>query len=204
MMKQSSARSRQPSLILCLGRRHPIALMPDPIFIAGLFGKLVEKLIDFAIRHGQEARKPRTRLARDIYVLHASLVNCHHAYERYQNEHEVRSLRAWATALDSFVKTLANLQTTLQIFAPDVVEHLKGYGTHEYQLYAALSDPAASANAAAMELALLVGDRKRADTSSGSETITIDDRDFTNAVSRLGEFIRTTFTIDEIYANHDA
>jgi hypothetical protein len=118
-------------------------------------------------------------------------VNCHNAYRRYRAEPEIRSLRAWSSALDCFVKTLANLQYTLQIFAPDLVEQLKGYGTHEYELYAAAVDPAALAKAASEELALLVGEKGRA--------VTFDDRDFTNAVSRLGEFIRSTFTIDEIY-----
>jgi hypothetical protein len=163
-----------------------------------MFSALIT-LVELIEKKWSESRQPRRRLAKAITTLYASLSSCQEAYLRYRSQPNYELLRRWAMSIDALVVTLNNLDDTLEIFAPEVREELNRYVMSERRAYASIgSQPEQFAEQGLNELASLV-EGQPSQVLYNPNLAVQDDEDFSLAVKKLGEFIRTHFKIEEIY-----
>jgi hypothetical protein len=157
------------------------------------------KLVELLDKKWSESRQPRRRLAKAIAVLYSSLSACHEAYLAHRADPELGHFRRWAAALDSLVVTLASVEVTLNVFAPEVRDELVRYIDSEQRASGAYN-PDRLLELSLGEIRYAVGDQV-----SPWQTETIqqgdmdDDEDFALAVKMLGDFIRANFKLEEIY-----
>lgn len=86
-----------------------------------MWAKLIEKIE----KNWSERRQPRRRLARAIMALYASMINCQEAYLRHRNSPLSSNRIEWNLALDALISSLLDLESELQIFAPEVNKSLR-------------------------------------------------------------------------------
>ena len=125
----------------------------------------------------------KAEFARIIVLLFTSVRNCHSAYLRWKSAPTGENLQIWRQAVAALDSVLTTLSLSLHILAPDVFENVAYYMDLESTAY------------------------RRVDTSLGQLThlggYYYDDvhegTDFTDILSGLSEFIRSNFTMEEIF-----
>lgn len=126
----------------------------------------------------------RAELIRGVVRLDSSLRSCHAAYLRHEREPTDENVRDWASAIDALALALAAMRTTLQPFDPKLFESLAHYTDSEIRM-AAVTSPR-----------YLVDYHQHLfedlDLSSARS-------DFRTAIELLGSFIRSHFTMEEIF-----
>src|SRR5215831_16811546 len=85
------------------------------------------KLVELLEKKWSESRQPRRRLAKAISALYSALNTCQESYLAYRAARDLDTMRHWATAVDSLVITLARVEKTLNIFAPEIRDELMRY-----------------------------------------------------------------------------
>jgi len=117
-----------------------------------------------------------------VVLLFTAVRTCHEAYLRYSNEQSDENEEAWRTSVETLGSAAKALDITLHILAPDVYSSVTTYVGLER-----LGVPREARSEGVKFLDKFVWS---GDPSEG---------DFQVVISRLGEFIRDNFTMEEIF-----
>lgn len=163
-----------------------------------MIDQIISKLIDLTIKRWSDQQQPRAQTARAFAQLHSSLTQCHKAFTEYQNDPSPFLHRRWGLAIDSFTATLGDSDATLSIFDEQLTNGLRHYIVSERRLY---SDPESLAEISIQELVQISYEIGLPSPGTSLKKSGIDLSDFEEAGSRLAEFIRTNFSLEEIYGS---
>jgi len=131
--------------------------------------------------------------------LYSALNTCHETYLAHRVARDRDTMRCWAAALDSLVVTLASVEVTLNIFAPEVRDELTRYINSERRAAGAFTPEILLENGIG-EIRYAVGDQVAPWSPESLQLNDLDDdEDFAHAVKKLGDFIRSNFKLEEIY-----
>ena len=164
------------------------------------------KIIDLII--GWVKEKPRKDVVSKIMNLREAMKKCHEAYGHWLSDKDKGNTHrglgdpyiAWAYSLQDLASAIRDVDDVIAIFSPEAKGALYGYQMHEWHLAdaAQIRHFRRELDQSLELLSLRVlgtEETEKGETEGGIEA------DFTEAMDKLDQFIRTTFRIEEVDAS---
>lgn len=136
--------------------------------------------VDAASKQARPA--DRREIARLVVLLFTAVKTCQEAFLRDKNESSKDNHDAWRVSVRMLLSVIESLDMTLHILAPDVYASVMMYARSELES----DESGGSGETASLFINFIWGE----DAAEG---------DFEVVISRLGEFIRDNFTMEEIF-----
>jgi hypothetical protein len=129
----------------------------------------------------------RARLVRDVVRLYTTLRTCQESYLRYRSHPDDENRNEWGEAIDALMITVRALQPTLHLFDPRLFESVSMYLDSEARVYGPRNNTGYLVEHGLYVLETFEGERTQAPG------------DFSTVIDRLGNFIKSHFTMEEIF-----
>lgn len=149
------------------------------------------RLVELAAQRCKEVRRPQDEAARGLAMLYGAMLNCRAAFVRFKLHQTDRAFSGFAFSIDGLISTLHNLNPSLGLLDPKLVELLQDYALGESRT-TLLNRP--------HELVRLQIKVLRAVIDEEFAAADIDPEilgEFDDALVMLADLIRSQFTLDD-------
>ncbi len=151
------------------------------------------RLVDIMQARWRESAQPRDRLAKGALTLYGAMTNCREAFVSFKTDQTDDKYKTFVNAIDALIAVLENLNRRFTLFDTHHTAVLQDYALGESRV-AHLHAPSELARAQIKVLRAVISvefDNLNAPTEYLGE--------FDDALSRLGDFIRDNYTLDELF-----
>lgn len=151
------------------------------------------KLVEIVKAKTKETGQPQPVMAKAVNALYGAMTNCQVAFQRCETEQTDTNFANFAFAIDALISTLQNLNPHLKIFDPQLADELENYALGQDRINA-MSQPRELVTS---QLRLL---RRLVRMESDVMHLSLQEfGSFSEAMEDLGQFVKQTFTPDELF-----
>lgn len=154
------------------------------------------RLVEIMQARWRESPQPRERLAKGALTLYGAMTNCREAFLSFKTDQTDDKYKTFVYAIDALIAVLENLNRRFVLFDPHHSAVLQDY---------ALGESRASHQHAPSELARAQIKVLRAVISVEFDNLNAPTEylgEFDDALARLGDFIRSHYTLDELFGRN--
>jgi hypothetical protein len=151
------------------------------------------RLVDIMQTRWRESGQPRDRLAKGALTLYGAMTNCREAFVSFKTDQTDDKYKTFVYAIDALIAVLENLNQRFTLFDAHHTAVLRDY---------ALGESRAMHMHAPSELARAQIKVLRAVVSVEYENLNAPTEylgEFDDALSRLGDFIRANYSLDDLF-----